>query len=386
PPRGGPGGDGRGNDAPAAAPNEEFDTFETLVIAVIELKDPKPHLNEKYQNLAQYKHAYGQTALYNDGSSIQSFIAPIQTPRARLAVQRRATDQSKSKTASDYLSIAEFALSHGLLPECEELISEAGKQEAKSELDKKKLAACAKVLANLNRPSDGQADVSQWEKRLAGYGVAYSDKGHYAVFYTPKSLQVPQEVTHRANLLENHMRAFYLWFALKGQALAFPQEKLAAVITGDTSSFKAQMEALQVKTDGDSLFAPRDNVAIFSNQRLDSGYDKFSKETRSYWTEGWSREELLKGREITNNTKKVRDTLGVKQKDFLKEVYPKMQTLALLEKALEDEAELAAVSHEGTRQLAVASGLFSRNVILPEWVSFGFASVFETPKGPFAGT
>src|SRR5262249_26818052 len=144
-------------------------------------------------------------------------------------------------------------------------------------------------------------------------------------------------------------------------------------------------EALQVKTDGDSLFAPRDNVAIFSNQRLDSGYDKFSKETRSYWTEGWSREELLKGREITNNTKKVRDTLGVKQKDFLKEVYPKMQTLALLEKALEDEAELAAVSHEGTRQLAVASGLFSRNVILPEWVSFGFASVFETPKGPFAG-
>src|SRR5262249_47457332 len=81
----------------------------------------------------------------------------------------------------------------------------------------------------------------------------------------------------------------------------------------------------------------------------------------------------------------VRDTLGVKQKDFLKEVYPKMQTLALLEKALEDEAELAAVSHEGTRQLAVASGLFSRNVILPEWVSFGFASVFETPKGPLPG-
>src|SRR5262249_46589329 len=73
------------------------------------------------------------------------------------------------------------------------------------------------------------------------------------------------------------------------------------------------------------------------------------------------------------------------KKDFLEKEFPRMQTLALLEKALEDEADLAAVSHEGTRQLATAAGLFSRNVVLPEWVSFGFASLFETPKGPFTG-
>src|SRR5262249_22029348 len=31
------------------------------------------------------------------------------------------------------------------------------------------------------------------------------------------------------------------------------------------------------------------------------------------------------------------------------------------------------------------AGLLNRNVIMPEWVSSGFASLFETQKGPFAG-
>jgi hypothetical protein len=62
-----------------------------------------------------------------------------------------------------------------------------------------------------------------------------------------------------------------------------------------------------------------------------------------------------------------------------------MMTLALLERTLDDEAERAAVSHEGSRQLFVSAGLVPRTVVVPQWVEFGSASVFETPKGPFHG-
>jgi hypothetical protein len=48
--------------------------------------------------------------------------------------------------------------------------------------------------------------------------------------------------------------------------------------------------------------------------------------------------------------------------------------------ALESESELAAVSHEGTMQLLSVTGAIPRTVSAPEWVRFGTASFFETPK------
>jgi hypothetical protein len=55
------------------------------------------------------------------------------------------------------------------------------------------------------------------------------------------------------------------------------------------------------------------------------------------------------------------------------------QTLALAIRSLQEDAALAAVSHEGARQLIAAVGILPRNVIAPEWVQFGLASFFETP-------
>src|SRR5262249_33020260 len=47
------------------------------------------------------------------------------------------------------------------------------------------------------------------------------------------------------------------------------------------------------------------------------------------------------------------------------------------------DGELAAVTHEGTRQLVAATGLLPRNVATPHWLQFGLGSFFETPKGAF---
>jgi hypothetical protein len=62
------------------------------------------------------------------------------------------------------------------------------------------------------------------------------------------------------------------------------------------------------------------------------------------------------------------------------------QTLALIQKSLEVDAELASTTHEGARQLMAALGLLPRNVNAPEWIQFGIGSFFETPKGaPWGG-
>jgi hypothetical protein len=53
--------------------------------------------------------------------------------------------------------------------------------------------------------------------------------------------------------------------------------------------------------------------------------------------------------------------------------------MLILRNAMEEDAERATITHEGTRQLLVASGLFPRHVNVPEWVLSGLASYFETP-------
>ena len=44
---------------------------------------------------------------------------------------------------------------------------------------------------------------------------------------------------------------------------------------------------------------------------------------------------------------------------------------------------MASVSHVGTVQLAVATGLLPRNVEVPEWIRYGIGSYAETPKGAY---
>src|SRR5205085_7572988 len=116
------------------------------------------------------------------------------------------------------------------------------------------------------------------------------------------------------------------------------------------------------------FYAPRDHIVVFSNQRLDSAFSIFSRLVQPYWQQGLDRASVLDGTAKRKPSQTPDD-------------FARMQTMALLEKALEEEAERASVSHDGTRQLLVASGLLPRAVVTPQWVTFGMAAFFETPKG-----
>ena len=110
----------------------------------------------------------------------------------------------------------------------------------------------------------------------------------------------------RLEMLETNMRAYYLWFALKGKALQMPQEQLVAIMVPDSTTFKIQRTALDAPPCvSDGFFSARDNVAVFATQRLDEAYQIFSKMMQSsVWQKGWNRKDLLTGNKVPSEMKK----------------------------------------------------------------------------------
>lgn len=387
-----PGGGGPGMPGMPGMPgggggsSSGLETYESYVIAVVHVS-PTASLNQNILpqqygiGVRQYLHKWGRTALFNDDSTIQIIPVAQETPRQTFAARKKAAD--KTRDAERYLNLSEWALNHGLLIECENLLQEIEKLKDLSPRVQAALKAYAEVRTALAKPSAGVEAVNAWKAKLTDYQLSVSNEGHYAIFYSPPERTPPPWIERRKQLLEQQMRAFYLWFALRGKALPVPEEKLVAVQVHDMFTFKAQRATLEsVQHVSDGFYAPRDNVAVFSSQRLDEAYQMFRRITNNHW-KVWNREELVEGKKVTGVMGKIKQ-YNNDPKAFLSE-YGRMQTIALLEKALEEEADLAAVSHEGTRQLLVATGLVGRNVQMPEWVQFGIASLFETPKGPFVG-
>src|SRR5262249_40783894 len=273
----------------------------------------------------------------------------------------------KDRDATDFLGMAELALNYGLVDEGVWALDELSKSMPAGASDHaKKVAAKFKEVRDaLAKPlPDGPAGAD-WRKRLPNYTPATSKDGHYVMFFGSDSKELPDEVKSRLELLEKNMQAFYAWFALHEIALKVPTEKLVTIMVPDVTTYKLQRAALDAPPAvSDGFYAPRDNVAVFSLQRLDEAYQIFAKMMQeAVWKKYPRRGDLLAGRDAPKDLKKEKGW---------RDEFRRIQTLALVDKALEHEAEVASVSHEGTRQLAIAAEIFPRTLATPEWISFGF--------------
>jgi hypothetical protein len=312
----------------------------------------------------------GMTRLFNDNSNL--IVREIKLPSPHAQFETRKHNAFKGDRRK-ILTEAEWALSHGLNDDFAALMD--GLVGAKEEANptspqelKDAVKAYATVKEALEKPADDETRANFWRNRLSG---RMETSKHYAVVYTSASAN-PPEVQSRLAALENHMRAFYYWFALKGHALPVPAEKLVAVVLDTPADFRDRSSVGEEPLVDDGFYSHRDHICIFSAQRLDSPYQVFERQIAPLWKAGaYDRMQLLEG----VAKRRVSTTA---EADFAR-----MMTFALLERALDDEAERAAVSHEGSRQLFVATGLVPRTVVVPQWVEFGSAAVFETPKGPF---
>jgi hypothetical protein len=376
---GGPGGPPGSAEIPqlGAGQTSDIDTAALAVQAVVAVKRPavtQTMFGAELRISHRWSVAQGMTRLFNDNATVITRQLPIPTPASRFPVRRQNAFKGDRKKV---LELGEWALAHGLNDEFADLFDdlvsskEDQNQSTPPEL-KAAIKAFVQVKAALDKPIEGEVRANFWRTRLS---ARMETSKHYAVIYTAASPN-PPEVQSRLAALENHMRGFYYWFALRGNALPVPPDKMVAVLLAEPSEFRKQRAVVEdepLVTDG--FYAHRDHICVFSAQRLDTPFQVFEKQVHPLWASGsYDKAKLLDG------TEKRRTNITPNPAEF-----QRVMTLALLERALADEAERAAVTHEGTRQLLVATGLIPRTVVVPQWAEFGSAAVFETPKGPFPG-
>lgn len=309
----------------------------------------------------------------NQGEIILDFKR-LHGPMRQLEDRKKAM---KDTSPEKYLELADWCLSVGLPEECRKILdylttTYGGRPELKAH-PKAVLAAYAKVKDIITANIEANAKAEDWKTRLRMPALSVSK--HYAIVHSD-SPQAQESATSRLEHLEMNFKTFYLWFALRGRALPGPNEKLTAVIVSESREFRSYrdtFEATNLVVDG--FHARRENLAIFSLHRLDKASVSFQQTINNVYKQN-NPDDLFKPKlpdlKANPNAPKFRDLA-------------RSSMLALVDKALRDEAEIAACTHEGTKQLFAETGLLPRNVLAPEWLRFGTASLFEMPKGPFPG-
>jgi uncharacterized protein DUF1570 len=291
--------------------------------------------------------------------------------------QKYAALTKEKASGSDLLSLAEWALEHGMVNKFAEVMDKV------VEADKGLSAAVAyaKVKKELDRkPADNPLAASLRNGGLLN-GYRVTETPHYLMLHNSAGDSALEVQTH-AEHLENAFRGFYYWFALRGIALTVPPNRQLVVLTNNEDNFE---QFHKVLTSGpvvvDGFFARRESMAVMHSQRSDDPYKALSTYWENWKGKGYQRFQLLENKNTGVPKNGVPQTIRAQaMQDVTAQVnIAEAQMLALMLKALEQEAELATVSHEASRQLLFASGLLPRNVAVPEWILFGMGSFFETP-------
>ncbi len=346
------------------------------VMAVVEVKNrikpfmfPQVPAAQGGRHLVHLEHKWGKGWLW--GHEVEMTVLPGRTGKPLAPVAKRfeaehaklTKDKGSKPSPRQLVDLADWALGHGLLDKFEQVMDAL----VKTDKGHRAAAAYEKVKAELDRklpsPSGNYGGVRLFER--------YKDDAvskHYVLLH--KARDDSEDVKERLDCLEDHLKAFYYWHALQGKALPLPKERLVAVLeTGREAAaqFRKQnkdFDALPVFYD--SFYSPRHNLVVFSGTRTDKPYEALLR----------LKEPFLKHFDLPV-------VLDAKRPKFptnanLLDKY-NAQSLALLIRALNEDGEVAAVAHSGTRQLLVASGLLPRHVRLPQWVQAGMGSFFQTP-------
>jgi hypothetical protein len=219
-------------------------------------------------------------------------------------------------------------------------------------------------------PALQQSDAELWKATLDAKDVRLD--GHYAVVYWDSP---PAEVARRAAQLNDNFIAFYLTHAMRGTVLPVPTKPLVAVLAKDGQ----QMRPLNYALDGlpiqsDAFYAPDHGLLVLSPERLDGVGQTFLQQAQQVFVKGLSRDPLLDGMipKLDHTREKGSNPYDV----------ARATTIAAVEKLIIDEAEIAAVSREGSRQLLFVTQQLPKHVTLPTWLTNGAVSVMARPRGP----
>jgi hypothetical protein len=341
--------------------DDEPDSAPLFVGAVIEVDHRDVKRLESGR--AEIKHKWGKTILFL-GDEVEWTIIGVDTVAQKFEARKRQIKNNDPNRAEQLLALADWSLAHGLLDKVPQLVDELAKLEPKHPA----VAAFQKVHADMQRGVSQVDAAVSWREKLGEYKI--KNEKHYTLLY---DLPTDAQAKSFLDRLERNYQGFFYWFALRGKALPLPDRRLVAVLVDSPEAFEHQHKDIfddPVMIE-DGFYVRRDNLAVFSVKRLDEGYEALRKTVKNIWdVTQLSQDDLLKGK-------------GLKLGPLFFNESAKAQTLTLVLKAMEEDGERATVTLEGTRQLIAALGLLPRSLEAPNWIDFGMASLFETPKGSY---
>jgi len=302
--------------------------------------------------------------LYYEGSSIGT---KFYQKRNEVIPKDGKTNDVES-TKRNILILAEWALQRGMIKEFNETIDELKKFDAKHPV----VAAVEKVRADLKRlpkTDDPAAKGLIDDLRREDYQLMVSEGGHYTLMTNIKLPGRAEEVRTKLEKLESIHSTFFYWFALKGQPRPMPTSRLVVVLVDTPSNNAKEFDTKHslynnVPLVGGGFTAQRENVVFASTRRLDEAFTQ-----------------LLYNNQMMLNAKSLSMNALLNDAEMSKK-HPEVsliQTLAFVQRVMDEENENVTLSHEGIRQLVAATGLLPRNVATAEWARFGLASFFEMP-------
>ncbi len=370
-----PGRPGRGRaplaPSPAVRPSARTDGLLKAEVVVEYTRDDKLLLrgsNGRPVVFPRITHKWGKTGLIATNDIQISLVTENNVPLPAVTVRYKEKRRELLRNvkpedrANQLADLGRWALGHGLLKEFTEVMGEL----AEASPEDPAVKAFRQVSAAMESPAKEEPAQSLWKEKLGGLRTKHSK--HYTLLYGSRLGDGP-ETDEYLRRLEETYRGFFYWFALKGKALPVPERRLLVLLMDRPDEFRAARRVFGDPAQvGDGFYARREKVLALSAVPLGDVYETLAKSTSDLWASGWSRERLLQGHGHP----------GAQPQEIVKN-----QILALLLKALQDEAARATVSHEGPRQLAAATGLLPPNVEAPRWVQFGLGSYFETPRGAY---
>jgi hypothetical protein len=388
---------GEVGDPSGAVAADEFDPKSPWIGAFIEIKKMTSQ-----GPLAKVDTRFGEAYLpLHPALKGNLYFGQVRKDPFSVEFARRFKRAREKPRAEDLLNLADWALARGLTkketpkpgekemkPPLDRVIDEVAKIDPKHTIVKRFNA----VREQLKKPlpdTDPDFKLLLEEMVREGYRAVSSQQGHYVLLSNlPGIPQTDAILRRRLAQLEDAFEHFYLWFALQRDLQQpqfqprLPRGQLVAILATTPEEFHGRHVAWGTPTlAGDGFTPRRDNVMILSGRRLDEDYDGFAKAMDVILENlGVSRDDMLKGGVWD---RKRAAALGQNPAKAAGLVYA--QPLTLLLRAMEDEAEHQAATHQATRQLLIASGLFPRTVQVPEWILTGLASFFEVPVGSVYG-
>jgi hypothetical protein len=399
---------------PPATPGAhgEGDPKRSVVVAIPIADDFKSkHIDWKAQffnpkDNPSYKHVvvpyYAQklhASLFVDSTSIQLYEQLITTPGPRKTVTTQLSDKydlwrrgGKKEPRLLYDAFV-FAMEAGIIhdpiptrdgnpaPDAMSLAQEMldvaadGKLQLAPEFDRF-VKAWGQMSPRVKKPLQQNAelmlDANTWQARIGADTTKL--KGHYAIVYWDRET-TDAELNRRATQLNDNFEAFYLLHATRGIVLPVPDKPLLVVLAKQGQDIHRLFPALDgLPKNTDAFYAPDHNILVLSPEPLDDVTQTFLRQNQQVFNKGFNRANLLAG---TIPKLDHKGEKGAKPDDVAR-----ANTLALVERLVIDEAEIAAVSHEGSRQLLFTTGALPQHVTLPNWLTIGALNTFTRPRGP----